>query len=188
MFLLKVIAFLPLVFAFPDLQVNWSGGEHSAVRVVAEGKEGTIDQCIESGLEVRYRYELRLCRRRTLWADYCKDSRITIHAVQYDPISESYKVAMDTLSDGYPPKVVTFLVLEDALRAVTTLSSPPLKDMGYNSDAFPSRRDPYIGVRVITDCKGDYNETMARISNFLTLGLLEIGSFDSGWSDFSLTK
>ncbi|MBN8550577.1 MAG: hypothetical protein J0M12_14775, partial [Deltaproteobacteria bacterium] len=72
------------------------------------------------------------------------------------------------------------------LGTVTTLTSPPLSSLGFNSSDFPQNRSPFLGVRVIADCKGDYNETIAKISNFLTLGLVDVGSFDSGWVAFSL--
>ncbi|MBN8550607.1 MAG: hypothetical protein J0M12_14925 [Deltaproteobacteria bacterium] len=186
MFLLKILAFVPLFFAFPNPNVNWSGGEHNAVRISADGRDEIINQCIRSGLEVRYRYEMRICRHRILWADYCGDERVVIRSLNFDPISESYRVVIDRLGDKEPAKVTTATSLEKALGTVTTLTSPPLSSLGFNSSDFPQNRSPFLGVRVIADCKGDYNETIAKISNFLTLGLVDVGSFDSGWVAFSL--
>lgn len=188
MFALHVLAFIPLLFGFPDLTVNWSGGELSAVRIVADGKEEVISQCIQSGLEVRYRYELRLCKRRLLWADFCTDESVQTRTMQFDPISESYRVVVDKIGDREPAKITTFPTLDGALRAVNSLTSPSLDQLGFNEKDFPSSRLPYLGVRVVTDCKGDYNETIARISSFITLGLIDIGTFDSGWVDFALSK
>lgn len=188
MLLSKILAFLPLLFAFPNPNVNWSGGELKAVRITADGKEKVINQCISSGLEVRYRYELRVCRHRILWADYCTDEKVVVRSLNFDPISESYRVVIDKLGDREPAKVTTATTLDAALGAVTAFTSPPLLEMGFNSRDFPANRDPYLNVRVIADCKGDYNETLAQISNFLTLGLVEVGTFDSGWVAFSLTR
>lgn len=188
MFLLKIFAFIPLLFAFPTPTVNWSGGELNAVRISADGKEQVINQCISSGLEVRYRYELRVCHHRILWADYCSDEKVVVRSLNFDPISESYRIVIDKLGDKEPAKITTSTSLETALSAVTAFTSPPLVDLGFNSREFPANRSPFLGVRVIADCKGDYNETLAKISNFLTLGLVDVGTFDSGWIAFSLTR
>ena len=185
---LRYFIFVPLIFGFPDLKVNWTGGEFNSVRVLAEGKEALISQCIESGLAVRYRYEFRVCRRRLLWADTCGDEVVHTRTLQYDPISESYRVSIDKLGDHLAPRVVTHPALDEALQNVTVLYSPSLSELGYSERRYPQKRAPYLGVRVVTDCKGDYNETFARISSFLTLGILDIGTYDSGWVDFSLVR
>ncbi len=185
---LRHLIFVPLIFGFPDLRVNWSGGEYNSVRVVAEGKEELINQCIEGGLEVRYRYEFRICRRRFLWADACAEDVVHTRSLQFDPISESYRVSVDKLGDHLAPKVITHPTLEEALGDVTTLYSPSLNELGFSDKKYPQSRSPYLGVRVVADCKGDYNETFSRISSFLTLGMVDIGTYDSGWVDFSLVR
>lgn len=186
--ILRYLVFVPLIFGFPNLKVNWSGGEFNSVRITAEGKERLINQCIESGLEVRYRYEFRVCKRRFFWADSCEDDVVRVRSLQFDPISESYRVFFDIIGDREPAKIVTHTSLDEALQDVTTLVSPSLAELGFNEKKYPPARAPYLGVRVITDCKGDYSETFARISSVLTLGLVDVGTFDSGWVDFSLSR
>ncbi len=39
-----------------------------------------------------------------------------------------------------------------------------------------------------SECKGGYNRTVARISSFLTMGLVRLSGFDTGWVDFKLER
>jgi hypothetical protein len=132
MLFLKIIAFFPLMFAFPDLRVNWSGGQLNAVRVVAEGKDEVMEQCVKSGLEVRYRYELRICKRRFLWADSCNDPKVEVHSLQYDPISESYRVMVDKIGDNEAAKTTTAKPLWARLLNTRRLRSPTLATIRKN--------------------------------------------------------
>lgn len=184
--LLPIVAALPVIFAVPEPQVNWSDAAHVALRIEVPAREEFAAECLKNGLELRYRFETRLCRRRVLWTDGCDDAQVRIQSVQYDPISEGYRVSFDLIGDKESPRIVHMQSETDALSAALAVPAVNLSDIGYTSDRFAYEKGPYVGVRVTADCKGDYNETISQISSFLTLGLLELGSTDSGWVDFRL--
>ena len=46
----------------------------------------------------------------------------------------------------------------------------------------------YVSIRVSSECRGDFNKTLARISSVLTLGLVRLSGFDTGWLDFKLPR
>jgi hypothetical protein len=182
----SLILSLPLVFALPDPLVSWTNAEHDAVKVEVAPSDELVSQCLDAGLEVRVRYEMRVCRRRVMWADSCEERRVQIHTVQYDPIREGYRVSADRLGDTSAPKVNLVAERFAALSLVFRIPELRLQDIGFSIEQFPMRKAPFFGVRALADCKGDYNETLARISSFLTLGLIDFGSSDSGWVDFRI--
>ncbi|MBX7145410.1 MAG: DUF4390 domain-containing protein [Oligoflexia bacterium] len=187
MILLQVIAALPVMFAVPEPVVNWTDAGHNALRLEVPEREDFSAECLKNGLELRYRFEMRVCRRRMLWTDGCDAARVQIQSVQYDPISEGYRVSIDLIGDKESPKVTHMQSESEAMGLALRIPSVALSEIGYSTQRFPAEKEPYIGIRVTADCKGDYNETISQISSFITLGLLEVGSTDSGWVDFRLT-
>lgn len=188
MSLLSLFVALPIIFALPDPMVSWSNAEHTAVRVEVVPRDEFVTQCLNAGLEVRVRYELRMCRRRVLWADSCEERRVQIQTMQFDPIREGYRVSTDRLGDTSSPKVSVVPEQVAAMSLAFRIPELLLADLGFSADQFPADRTPFFGVRAVADCKGDYNETLARISSFLTLGLIDFGSSDSGWVDFRINE
>ena len=174
------------IFAFPEPKVNWVSPQHDSVKVEVAGKDDFISQCLSSGLELRYRYEARVCKRRLLWADSCEEEKVEIRTLQYDHISEGFRLSIDWLGDKIPAKVIHITNQAEALNAIANIAAIDFVDLGFKPEDFPLSSSPYMGIRVIADCKGDYNETIAKISSWLTLGLVDLATYDSGWVDFRI--
>ena len=180
-----VLAF-PRPLAFPDPKVNWAEQDKS-VNVEVAGREELLNRCIESGLEVRYRFDLKFCRRRSIWFDKCKSTITEIHSMQFDPISESYKVATDRHGDNDAPISFSVSSAAEALTDASSLQKFPVAVL-LKGRELPDNGDNYIGVRVVADCKGGLDSSLLDLSYFLTLGLVKVDRFDSGWIAFRLSK
>jgi len=184
-----LLALLLLVFAPPQIQVNWveQTGRRS-IAVAVQGLDEMTARCKRSGLEVRYRFEVRYCEEARFWADSCEDSRLILHSMQYDPISQTFRVAEDRLGDDVPPAVETVEEESQALRKLATIPKLELSFLFPEIEkSAPSPRG-YVGVRLLTQCKGVNNETLERISYFLSLGMVRTSGFDSGWVSFKLNQ
>lgn len=184
---LKLLLIIPLFFIAPEVNVRWAPGGH-ALRIAVENYDRTLlEECIKSGLEVRYRYYVRLCRERWYWLDRCGEERREVKSVQFDPISETYRVSFDRLHDGLPPRITSLDSLGEAFSSISEISELSLD----NLNPQPSTADQgysYAEVRTISECKGQYNESMERLSYVLSLGLVSTSGFDSGWITFRLDK
>lgn len=183
---------LPLLFAWFNVVmislqpvVNWVGND--SIKIVAAGQEELLNRCMESGLEVRYRFDMRFCRRRTGWFDWCGDQRSQIHILQYDPISESFKVTTDRHGDEEKPRQVIYNSLEEANNELTHIPSIPLSFIARDQD-YLNQKNSYIGVKIVADCKDSFGSSILDISYILTLGLVKINRFDSGWIAFNLDR
>ena len=183
---LRILAALPLLFALPEFRINWKDSRHDALNVSISGYNETVERCIESGLEVRYRYELQLCRRRTLWFHACKERNVVLQSLQFDPISEMYKVTRDRLGDDRGAVRTSAGTFEEGLAAASNVSDLPLGFLSGGDQAFVSDPRLYVSARVLATCRGEYNETLARIGYFLTLGLVKVSAFNTGRIDFNL--
>lgn len=177
---------LPLVFAVPALVVEHGQTDPKFVDIRIEGLAESYEQCLESGLEVRYRYELQLCKRRANWFDWCGPTRLATRRIAYDPISESYTVYEDLHDDGNEPTARNLRSLQEVLSIASVVRGVSLEHIAAGAVDNLKTGRAYVSVRLSTDCHGSYNKTLARISGVLTLGMVEYGGFDSGWVDFSL--
>jgi hypothetical protein len=180
---------LLVVFAPPQIQVNWVDPETShAIAVSVSGLDEMTAQCKRSGLEVRYRFEVRYCQEAYFWSDPCERSRLILHSLQFDPISQTFRLSEDRLGDNEPPQTET---IEDEQLALKKLASIPRLELDFLAaelkNAAPSSRG-YVGVRLLTQCKGVNNETLERLSYFLSLGMVRTSGFDSGWVSFKLQR
>ena len=182
----KTILFIGLFFAPPQLLMNWAGGNKDGVKIVASGTDESVVQCAKSGLEVRYRYEERLCRRRSTWFDSCASPRVDIRSLQFDPISEIYTVMSDRLDDVEAPRISKFTSLNEALQQTSTISYLPLSFLDRDGLGPQGAQNAYVSVRLRVQCRGSLNETLEKLSYFLTLGLIRSHGYDSGWMDFQL--
>lgn len=174
--------------AAPELRVNWFDKSESSLKVSVTGTSDILRECIESGLEIRYKYYAKLCRKRNYWADSCSAEQIETHAIQFDPISENYRVTVDIRDDNREPLVNHRPTLEEALTALSSIDAMPLESFDNFKDGVIGSGREFISVRVVSDCKGEYNKALARISYFLTFGLMRISGFSTGWVDFNLAK
>jgi hypothetical protein len=156
--------------------------------VSVSGLDEMTAQCKKSGLEVRYRFEVRYCQEAYFWSDPCERSRLFLHSLQFDPISQTFRLGADRLGDDDPPTNET---IEDETLALKKLASIPRVELRFLApelaDKEPSPRG-YVGVRLLTQCKGVNNETLERLSYFLSLGMVRTSGFDSGWVSFKLQR
>lgn len=177
-----------------EVSVNWStANQFDAVRIAVSGEDANVSNCVKSGLELFYRFELMLCRKRSLWFDKCEHTQVYLQSMQFDPISEIYKVSLDFIGDKKPAAESSHTSFERALELIRSVSAIALESFG--GDLAPGialsdekRSRSYLSARVISACRGDYSETLERISYFVSLGLLRTSGFDSGWIDFRLDQ
>lgn len=182
----RILLILPLIFGFPDLKANWTDNLLDSVRVRVGGEDPLLDRCLKSGFELRYRYEVRLCKRRPLWFDYCPEERVIRHSLHYDPISDKYTLVVDWHGDQIEPRSETIASLEEAVESLAAVQNLPISFLSRGDEGLLQSRRRYLSIRVLSACKGDYNETLARISSVISLGLVRVSGFNTGWVDFRL--
>ena len=187
MVLQAVVAILIFLLP-PQLAVRWSGGSYQGIKAVMDGYDPALEQCARSGLEVHYRYELKLCRRRSMWLDACAVPRVEQRSVQYDPISESYTVNSDRLDDEEPPRAVKTASFAEAMQQVVLVPYMSLAFLDRDRIGVERYPDSYVSARVVSECRGSYTQALSRLSYFLSLGLLRTSGSDTGWVDFQLSR
>lgn len=179
----SILALIPIVFAFPNVEVNRAGV--GAYRIEARGGHELISRCFESGIEVRYRYRLHYCRRRVGWYDDCGIERTEVRTVRFDPLAETYVVTIDRFGDDRDPQKISVTSAEEARRKVSAIESFPLSFLT-SAPGAADAPDHYIGVRSIVDCKREASDVLLDIPYLLSLGLIKTNRFDSGWIAFEL--
>lgn len=184
--MIALVAFIFGILANPELQVNWSGRDSNVVRVMLRGEDGITGDCIGSGLELRYRYEFRFCKRVALWFDACGPVRRENHQVQFDPVRQTYRYWADRLDDQQPPEQQVYSSVDDALKRLRTVEALPLQFLATDFEAKAATGKAYLDARVLTQCRGEYDATLARISYVLSLGLVRTSGYDSGWIQFPM--
>ena len=167
----------------PGVNVNWSPGQSVTVQV--QGLKDEIAACTQNGLEARLRFDVQVCSRRSLWLDHCSETHKARHGLLFDPITETYQLNFDRLYDQEGPRAISETSLDRAVEKLSVLREVAVSEL---DQQWEGRRRPYLHVRVRSDCKGEYNETIDRISSFVTLGLISMSGYDSGWQSFDLEK
>jgi hypothetical protein len=180
---------LSVLLTLPELSVSWSRpGGYDAVMVSVRGFDQVSEQCFKSGLELRYRYELRVCRTASFWYDRCGSNRIIMRSSQWDPTHETFKVITDRLGDAKGPEVVTYSDPEEARKRLSLINEVKLGETFASDADLLAERRRYLQVRLLTQCKGVSNQTVERLSYFLSLGMVRTNGFDSGWISFNLDQ
>ena len=184
----KLFLILPLLFGLPAVSVNWTDGSESGFTIRVLEHDPVLYQCRKSGLEVIYRFDMRLCQRQTLWLDTCKSDRREIHSLEWEPVSETFKVVSDRHGDADGPVTNTISSFEEALADISTAHNVPLGYLSDGDESFLAGSGLYLRTKVSFTCKGQYSQTMDRLSSILTLGLVSVGASNSGWIDFDFQK
>jgi len=182
----KFLLMLPLVFAAPQGRVSWSDASRKELRIRVEGKDELLGKCLKGGLEMEYEFEVQLCRRRAAWFDACAERLRDRHRLSLEPISGSYHFVSDRFGDEIGPQTHIISAQEEAVMALSEMNPVTLEYLAQADPKLMYSQNSYLRVRVQSHCRGDYNRTWARISSFLTLGLVRISGFDTGWMDFKL--
>ncbi|MCB0310633.1 MAG: DUF4390 domain-containing protein, partial [Bdellovibrionales bacterium] len=118
---------LVFIFALPEPIVSWHANQGSAIDIKMGQINQTSEKCLGSGLEVRYKYQFQICRRRTGWFPECSKERRIFHTMRFDPITETYNVVRDRHGDSLPPLHSTFEEKELAVEALSQIFDLNLK-------------------------------------------------------------
>jgi hypothetical protein len=172
--------------AQPFFGVYWASLEHRAVTVKAYGFEQNVKECLDASMEAKIRYEIQICRRRTAWFDSCVEPRTENHSIAFDSITESYRVVVDRHGDEAEPSMVGIPSRAEAVVDMITLEAVSLSHLSRDEVRLLSEGARYVQIRGVFSCKGSVNRTIARLSHFLTFGLVNVVESDSGWFDFAL--
>ncbi|NDC37610.1 MAG: DUF4390 domain-containing protein [Proteobacteria bacterium] len=181
-----VLLLAPLIFGAHEIVVKWAGQTREAVQVSVREPDQFISQCLDSGLELKYRFYVRLCRRRAGWFDACEREHMEDHHVRYDPISQNYTLVFDTHRDAEGPKSMIVTSAKAAFDAVSSLRSVTLLKLRQESKKALDPARAYIGVRVTAECKGEGNAILTEIPYILSFGAINPAISDSGWLAFAV--
>jgi hypothetical protein len=169
------------------VEVNWSKvGDVTAISVRAHDVSEDVLECLDRAKQARVRFEVRLCSRRSAWFDSCEGLRSEIHSIEYEPISESYRVVTDRFGDDDDRVAVGIPTLRDAVKATTTVEGLSLGFLARGQDEIVREEGAYVQVRTVFSCRGGVNRTLARLSQILTLGIVNVVETTSEWYDFEL--
>lgn len=185
---LRIFALVQFLIAAPDIQVDFSDQGYREIDVRVVGKDDLLDKCLKSGLTLQYDFEVRLCRRRVVWFDGCPDERLEQHKLSYEPISGNFRLEIDRFGDEQEPVTQNFASRMEASEAFGRIFKLPLIFLARGDQDYLGSGASYVSIRVSSECRGDFNKTLARISSVLTLGLVRLSGFDTGWLDFKLPR
>lgn len=185
--------FLKLIIVFivsaPEFRFDWlTLGDNSKFKASLIGYNEQLQRCAASGLALRLRYEFQICEDKKLWFDECKDVKRAMSSFEYDPISETYLVTKDFLGDVDLPMSERVEKLDKAIAKVSILEDVSFAWIAGKSEANPDLKniDPKgLRGRIVVECRGNYSESVKRLSSFLSLGLIRTSEFDSNWVKFS---
>jgi hypothetical protein len=184
-YLISPLLLLPILLLSPTAIVKWAQDKQGFL-VEFEQHDAHVAECIQSGLEVRYRIEYQICRRRKSWLDGCSDKNLISRSVQYDPVSESYSIKTDSLADSLPAATV---METDADLAMAKISEFYLDTQANSLVLYRESKTPenfYISLRARGYCQREEQSLLTKIPYYLTLGMFRFTGFDSGWIDYNL--
>lgn len=153
------------------------------VRLAVQGRDEAMVRCVEAGLELRYRYDVELCRKRSWWFDSCADVKSEIATIRYEPVSDVYVVRRDLLGDGAEPSVARFMSAADAFddgRVSNPISYSFLAD---GKEKLKKAERRYVRARGTSRCNEERDRTLSRVTQGLTFGLVKRHQFDSDWQE-----
>lgn len=186
--LINLLLVVPLFLGHHLIGLNWSEKDsRTEVDITVLSRDQILDNCAQSGIEVHYRFQVKLCRRRSWWTDSCSDMQQFVRTMQFDPISENFRMLTDKMGDDLDPEVFYVDSLATAFETLSTLKRVSLPEITEQSSYKPGPRD-YLSVKLLSECKGEYSRIATRISTVITLGLINVGRFDSGWIDFAMQE
>jgi hypothetical protein len=168
------------------LSVHWTNRDHRSVDVRALNLEERLVECLESSRQARVRFEMQLCRRRAAWFDSCSDTRPWVQTIEFDAITESYKILTDRWRDDEEPIAVGIPARTEALRTVSSVEAVSVRELADGDSRLLLSDRSYIRARSIYSCRGGANRTLGGLSQLLTFGLLNVVESDSPWIDFDI--
>ncbi len=184
-----ILSSIPVAFvilASAVLQVRWTTPAQTGLAIEAPDREEQVIECLESSMQARIRFEIRVCRKRSGWLDHCEEARSELHTAQFDEVTESYRVVSDRLGDEAEAVAVGLPTRTEAVQAVRTLREMPLEFLIREEKDILTNPTSYLQVRSIFICRGTGSRTFAHLSRILTLGLVNNVEDRSEWFDFIL--
>jgi hypothetical protein len=169
------------------IEVRWSDlGKRDVVSIRANEVGEEILECLDRSKQARVRFEARLCARQSAWFDSCELLRSELHTVEFDSITESYRVVTDRYGDGQDRLAVGIPSLREAVRSASSVEALSLSFLAREQSELLNDADTYLQVRTVFSCKGAVNRTFARLSQVVTLGIVNVIESTSAWYDFDL--
>jgi hypothetical protein len=177
-----------LALVFGLIEVRWTTPENRSITIEAPERAEEVVDCLESSLQARIRFEIRVCRKRSGWLDYCEDARSELHTAQFDEVTESYRVTTDRWGDDLEPTAEGIPARTDAVRMLHTLQDLPLSFLIESEPEILSNPKAYLQVRTVFVCRGGSSRTLAHLSRIVTLGIVNNLEERSDWRDFALGR
>lgn len=184
-FLLFLILFSAhTLFALPSLSISWKDNEKTKFKLNSTATSvNNVSECIEEGYSFENRFEVKACKKGIMWFETCTEEKVFVSQVVKDPVTLQFALKSDILGDGEDPDEIVLPTIAEAHSRLMMISQVSLSDFK-NLKIEDSR---YLSARVTESCKGSVSPTLRRVSQLLTLGLLDIRGVDSGWIVFPLS-
>jgi hypothetical protein len=177
------------LYAVSEMSLSWIGANKESLTLLTPVNSDEISQCIASGFQMRYQIELKLCGKVQGWFAECGGIRKEIRTIEFDDIAEGYRFFADSIGDGKEGTTRVYGEREHAIAALSTLENIALDSLMIpDSNGTIPNDMSVVNVRIISECNGGYNETLARMTYLLSLGLVSLHEADSGWVRFALNE
>lgn len=179
---------LVFLLAITGITMKWGRDDKSIILITAPNPTSELERCVEGGLSVEYRYEVKLCRRRVMWFDSCDERYVETRSLVKEPISGQYRIEGDLFHDDLPPEARSVKGLSQGFNYLQSIEVPVSNIVGKRTKDHLESEKAYVSARVLSACKGSFSPTVRRLSQFLTFGIMDIRGSDSGWIDFYLSS
>jgi hypothetical protein len=151
------------------------------------GQNKMMRNCLNVGLELKYRFSAQLCRRQNYWFDDCSPINKSFAHIKFDPILRGYTVEKYLLLEKSAAKEnkETLNTYEKSLSSAAISQRFYYSILGEGKERF-GVYPLYLRVQAKIYCNERYNSTLGRIAKFVSLGLLTLGSYESEWENHSI--
>jgi hypothetical protein len=168
--------------------VFWSSKEMRSVTVDGIGLVSAVTECLDSSRQSRIKMEFRVCRKNPAWFDSCRPTRSGLNSIEFDPITESYRVESDLHDDQEEPFSTGIPSRPEAIESVLRVRSISLEYLAQGDVSVLRESGTYIQVRATLSCRGSVNRFFANASRILTFGMVNVVETTTDWSEFSLAS
>lgn len=174
---------LVIILGNPELILHGTKENPQIINLEVKGKDSLVNECIDNGQEIRYRFELKVCENSSFFGS-CSPPMVQTRFLSWTPISNAYQLISDLHRDHKLPEGLTFADREEALTALRTIKD---LDLGFFKE-YQANGDTYLQARAFSECRGEYSKTIAELSYYLSLGLIRLSGFNTGWTNFELNN
>jgi hypothetical protein len=181
----SLFLFLP-IFLTPNFSAKWVDQTRTTISIeVEQSSYQEVENCLNAGFELRYRYEIRRCRSgNTAYYQECSKKLLINKFAFYNPVESRYQCSYDLLGDDHKAEYLKCDQLKDVIPTLSRIDKLAIADIpltGANNNL-----ESELVVRVISDCRGDYPRFLARLGYILSFGLFRFYEKDSGEMKFKL--